>query len=129
MSTSDDRPERYGESSTARATAAALPGQGRENLPKPKVRNEPLPELGELDGEFYFLKRIAGEGEVPESTHKDSKPEVVRMAENNGYIATGDVRVAEQRSLGDAWDVYYAVPVRVNEGPTTPEDQKRSLES
>lgn len=132
MTAKSKDPDRYGESSTARATAAALPAQDRgpnEPMPKPRVRNEPLPELGELDGEFYFLKRIAGEGEVPESTHEDSKPEVVRMAENNGYIATGDVRVAEQRSLGDAWDVYYAVPVRVNEGPTTPEDQKRSQEN
>lgn len=113
-------PDRHGESSTARATAAAIP--------EPRVRTEPLPELGELDDEFYLLKRIAGAGEVPEQTHKDSAPEVIRMAENNGYIATGDVRVAEARSLGDAWDVYYCVPVRVNDGPTTPEDQKRSQE-
>lgn len=129
-------PGRHGESSTARATAAALPTQDRgpdDPMLKPKVRDGELPELGELDGEFdgefYFLKRIAGGGEVPESTHRDSVPEVVKMAENNGYIVTGDVLVAEQRSLGDAWDVYYSVPVRVNEGPTTSEDQKRSQEN
>lgn len=90
--------------STERATAAAIPRQ----------RTEPLPELGEYDGDFYFLKRIAGAAEIPLQTHKDSEEEITRVARNNGWIPKGDVRVAEARSLGDAWNVYYCVPVEPN---------------
>jgi hypothetical protein len=97
-------------SSTERATRKATASAD----PIPKQRTEPLPTNGELDGEFYFEKVISGSGEVPEAVHQDSYHEVVRMAEAAGWLATGDVYVAEQRSLGDRWSIYYAVPVRPN---------------
>lgn len=104
------------ERATERATKAAVP----------KQRTEPLPTNGELDGEFYFQKVIAGSGEIPQPVHEDSYHEVVRMAEAAGWLADGDVYVAEQRSQGDRWEVFYAVPVRPNgEGnQATPADDQ-----
>lgn len=109
----ENQPQGHNLDSTQRATEAATADPAQQSAPEPQ-RSE-LPTLGEHNGEFYFCKVINGEGEIPESTHQDSYAEVVRMAENNGYLATGDVRVAEARNQGDRWDVYYAVPVRVND--------------
>lgn len=113
--------------STERATKGAV-SVSQEGQPVPKQRTEPLPTNGELDGEFYFEKGIGGSGEIPDAVHEDNHHEVVRMAEAAGWLATGDVYVAEQRSLGDRWSVFYAVPVRPNgEGnqATPAEDQKQ----
>lgn len=108
--------------STQRATEAAAADSGDQTAPEPQ--RDDLPTLGERDGEFYLCKVINGSGEIPDSVHKDSYPEVVKTAENNGYLTTGNVRVAEARNQGDRWDVYYAVPVRPNGGQQQADDTR-----
>lgn len=115
----DQGADRFGESSTARATAAAVPSQGGD-APEPRrvdVAGSDIPTLGEADGTFYFLKHLTGEGEIPDSVHQDAKPEVARMALNNGWRADEDTFRVHQAARTDdgGWDVHYAVDVVPNE--------------
>jgi hypothetical protein len=123
ISLTDDYAHQADGTSTERATKAAAQSVSHEGEAVPKQRAESLPTNGELDGEFYFEKVISGSGEIPEAVHQDSYNEVIRMAEAAGWLTTGDVYVAEQRSLGDRWSVFYAVPVRPNGEATPTEDQ------
>jgi len=112
-------------SGTERGTREAV--KAASSTPTPEVRTEDFPTNGEQGGKFYFEKVISGIGEVPEQVHADNAHEVIRMAEAAGWLATGDVFPAEQRSLGDRWQIFYAVPVHPNgEGnqATSTEDQK-----
>jgi hypothetical protein len=112
-------PDRHGESSTARATAAAIPEQGRDT-PKPRkvdVAGDDIPTNGEHNGAFYFLKSLTGDGEIPDSVHEDNKHEVIRMALNQGWRADEDTFRVHQaaRTESGGWNVYYAVDVVRNE--------------
>lgn len=104
---------------TERATHQATAMAAESQAPGPVDRSDrELPQLGEMDGEFYLSKRVGATdgGEPDEKVHADNAEEVKLVAVNNGWVPTGDVRVAEQRDQGDAWEIHYAVPVRANDG-------------
>lgn len=120
----DHAPARHDarDSSTERATSAAIPGESETKARQPKAakgpNSEDLPTLGELDGTFYFLKHLTGDGDVPDATHEDNKVEVCRMALNNGWRADEDtfrVHQAARDETGQGWNVHYAVDVVRNE--------------
>jgi hypothetical protein len=105
-------PDRHGESSTARATAKAIPEPRKVD-----VAGDDIPTNGEHNGTFYFLKSLTGDGEIPDSVHEDNKHEVIRMALNQGWRADEDTFRVHQaaRTESGGWNVYYAVDVVRNE--------------
>jgi hypothetical protein len=113
-------------SSTARATAAAIPSQTGDQLdggeypqdsqPIERTNIADLPTLGEQDGTFYFLKHLTGQDEVPEQTHQDNFVELCRMALNNSWRPNDDTaRVVQSERTDDGWNVLYGVDVELNE--------------
>lgn len=99
-------------------------GRDREEKPKTaashqrgKATAEPgeLPRLGERDGRFYMLFRIAGPGEIPERTHKDNADEVRRQAIAATWRPVDESYTVERDELeGDRHEVVYSIPVEPN---------------
>ena len=93
--------------SAERATEAAIPRQ----FPSA----DELPALGVYEGEFFLLKILTGDGEVPEQAHRDNYVELCRIAVNNGYRPDEDsARVHHAARTDGGWNVHYAVRVEPN---------------
>src|SRR5687768_13689197 len=111
---------------SAAQKATTQSGKDRDEKPKPKSTTESashqrgkataepgeLPRLGEQDGRFYMVFRIAGSGEIPERTHRDNADEVRRQAIYATWRAVDDSYTVERDDLEDGvHEVVYSIPV------------------
>lgn len=122
---------------SAAQKATAQSGKDRDKDPKPgttasarkSAGEEDLPRLGEKGGRFYMRFRIAGEGDIPQSTHDDCAVEVRLFATNDKWVPTSEDYTVESDDVVDGMhEVLYSIPVELNltrEGKERAKDREK----